>query len=164
MPEQPDPDKEDLDAIMVAFDALDGEHRTRLCDYHRDLFYALEDVRLRREEAQPVSEDVATTGTAPPGVLAEGAKDELEALWGDLEDARGSAIVRGTWTLRLAELEDRIKALTQIVGPTPWGDVPLPLLEDGVYQTIHRHIGVEAPVDMAGVARARALIEQEHRK
>ncbi|WP_411121740.1 hypothetical protein [Streptomyces sp. x-19] len=79
-------------------------------------------------------------------------RDELEGLWDDLDTARSSAL-NGHWSMTCDFLVDRIKMLTSLVGPTSWRSIQLPLLEDGIYQRVHRDLGVDAPVDMGAVAQ-----------
>ncbi|MEK2474017.1 hypothetical protein [Streptomyces noursei] len=81
-------------------------------------------------------------------------RDELESLWDDLDTARSSAL-NGHWSTTCDFLVDRIKKLTSLVGPTSWRSIQLPLLEDGIYQRVHRELGVDAPVDMEAVAQER---------
>ncbi|MEU7583789.1 hypothetical protein AB0B50_40130 [Streptomyces sp. NPDC041068] len=92
--------------------------------------------------------------------LREAIRAELDSLWSDLNAARDAAL-RDRWSMRCDFLTERIKRLTALVGPTPWRDVELSLLEDGVYQRVHAELGVEAPVDMAAVAQARARLDQD---
>ena len=91
------------------------------------------------------------------GALTEAARAELACLWNDLHRARKEAI-NGHWSIRCDGLVDRIKRLTLLVGPTPWEQIQLPLLEDGVYQRLHAEMGVAAPVDADRVVQARARI------
>lgn len=90
--------------------------------------------------------------------LRETLRGELYFLWRDLDNAIQTAI-DGKWSMRCDSLAERITRVTKLVGPTPWEEVLLPLLEQGVYQRIHAEIGVDAPVDMARVAKARASID-----
>jgi hypothetical protein len=90
--------------------------------------------------------------------LREAIRDELGSLWSDLGQARSSAI-NGQWSMRCDWIVDRIGKLTRIVGPTPWEEIHLPLLENDVYQRIHAELGVDAPVDMERVTKARASID-----
>lgn len=83
------------------------------------------------------------------------ARAELVDLWGDLERACQRA-ANGHWSIECEGLVERIKALTEAVGPTHWGLIPLTLLEADLYQQIHATLGVDAPVDMEQVARCRA--------
>jgi hypothetical protein len=87
--------------------------------------------------------------------LIEACRNELEALWTDLRKAIDSAI-NCTWSIEALHIKGRIQKLTRLVGPTPWEAIPIPLLEQGIYQKVHEEIGVTAEVDMEGVARTRA--------
>jgi hypothetical protein len=93
--------------------------------------------------------------------LLTACREELDHLWNDLNSARQFAI-NGVWSIACEGTEARIKALTPLVGPTPWECVQIPLLELGIYQRIHAELGVEAPVDMEHVARTRASIDARH--
>jgi hypothetical protein len=88
-------------------------------------------------------------------MLTQAVCDELEYLWGDLDDAINYAL-NGRWSIRCDGLEDRIKTLTQLVGPTPWEKIPLLLLENGVYQRIHDDLGIRVVVDTDRVAEVRS--------
>lgn len=87
--------------------------------------------------------------------------DELAHLWNDLDQARRNAATPGTWTLACGNLTWRIVKMTVATqSPTPWQEVQIGLLEDGVYQAIMDATGLpyEAP-DMVRVAEVRAGIE-----
>lgn len=86
------------------------------------------------------------TAELPPGV-AEAIREELVCLWGDLDEARRAAF-NGTWSIRCANLADRIHALTRIVGPVPWGETSFDLVLAGVYEGVHAEIGVRVEVPM----------------
>jgi hypothetical protein len=86
------------------------------------------------------------------------AREELQWLWADLAVAVRSAL-NGTWSVHCEAIEDRIKALTPLVGPTPWEQIQIPLLETGTYQRIHEELGIEVQVDMEGVAQHRARLD-----
>ena len=95
--------------------------------------------------------------------LIEVAREELACLWRDLEDARGSAI-SGQWSIRCDNLVDRMKDLTLLVGPTPWDELPITILESGIYQRIHAAWGIDGPdvqPDMARVAEVRARLDAQ---
>src|SRR6266487_312620 len=91
-------------------------------------------------------------------LLEDAARDELDALWADLDTAVRYA-ANGQWSITCDWLTDRIKRLTQLVGPTPWEQVQIPLLESGVYQRLHAELDVSVEVDMARVAEVRASID-----
>jgi hypothetical protein len=96
----------------------------------------------------------------PVDDLVEACREELRILWCDLEAARCSAIRPGTWSIQCLNLEDRIKTFTKLVGPTPWEEIQISLLELGIYQRIHADLGVAAPVDMERVAQTRARLDE----
>jgi hypothetical protein len=110
-------------------------------------------VGARRYPGRMPQHDVSELET-----LREAIRDELGSLWGDLGQARNSAI-NGKWSMHCDRLVARIGKLTRLVGPTPWEEIHLPLLENGIYQRIHAELGVDAPVDMERVAKARASID-----
>jgi hypothetical protein len=91
------------------------------------------------------------------------AREELACLWGDLETARQSAI-NGTWSIQCDNLTERIKDLTAVIGPTPWDEIQIPLLELGIYQRIHAELGTDSPKvqpDMEKVAELRARMDAQ---
>lgn len=92
--------------------------------------------------------------------LEDAARWELELLWGDLHDARRYA-VNGEWSIRCDTLVERIQMFTRLVGPTPWENIQIPLLEDGTYQRIHAEIDVAAEVDMVRVAETRHRLNEQ---
>lgn len=91
--------------------------------------------------------------------LREAVREELDSLWSDLNIARRDAI-NGVWSIRCDGLVERIKNLTSLVGATPWEQIQIPLLEDGVYQRIHDEVGIPVEVDMKRVAEVRARIDK----
>ena len=91
---------------------------------------------------------MSTTG------LTQAVCDELEYLWNDLDDAMRYAL-NGTWSIQCDGLADRIKTLTQLVGPTPWDKVQMSLLENGVYQRIHDELDIRVEPDMDAVREIR---------
>lgn len=90
--------------------------------------------------------------------LLEVAREELGLLWGDLNGARQSA-VNGEWSMKCDHLVERIKALTPLVGPTPWEEISIELLEMGIYQRVHSELGIEVAPDMDRVAGVRSRID-----
>lgn len=84
--------------------------------------------------------------------------EELSYLWTDLQTARRDAI-NGQWSMHCDWLVERIKTITPLVGPTPWTELDIQLIEDGVYQRIHAEIGVDAPYDEDGVREHRARLD-----
>lgn len=89
-------------------------------------------------------------------------REELSYLWTDLQTARRSAY-RGGWSMQCDWLVERIKTITPLVGPTPWTELDIKLIEDGVYQRIHAEIGVDAPYDEEGVRKHRARLNASAR-
>jgi hypothetical protein len=83
------------------------------------------------------------------------AREELAWLWSDLDAARRRAY-HGQWSVTCDNLVERIKNLTSLTGPTPWDNVPIPLLEADIYQRVHEELGIEVAVDMVRVAECRA--------
>lgn len=84
-------------------------------------------------------------------------REELSYLWTDLQTARRDAY-KGGWSMQCDWLVERIKTITPLVGPTPWTELDIELIEDGVYQRIHAEIGVDAPYDEDGVRKHRAYL------
>lgn len=89
--------------------------------------------------------------------LEEVARTELAFLWGDLNDARMYAI-NGQWSMRCDSLVERIKHLTPLVGPTPWDEIQIPLLELGIYQRIHAELDIDVPEMRADLDRQAAAV------
>lgn len=77
----------------------------------------------------------------------------------DLEMARHYALDR-TWSIGCENITSRIALLTRHYGTaTPWEQVGISLIEDGVYQAINDAIGLPyEPPDMQRVAEVRASI------
>jgi hypothetical protein len=91
------------------------------------------------------------------------AREELACLWGDLEIARQYAI-NGTWSVNCDNITQRIKDLTAVIGPTPWDEIQIPLLELGIYQRTHAELDIDAPEvqpDMDRVAKVRASMNAQ---
>jgi hypothetical protein len=97
-----------------------------------------------------------------PGVdtLKKAIREELGCLWGDLHDAQQRGI-RTDWSIQCENLAERITDLTKLVGPTSWDEVPLPLLENGVYLRVHVAMGVEVRVDWHAVTKIRREIDEQ---
>lgn len=89
-------------------------------------------------------------------------RDELACLWTDLQNARRDAY-EDDWSMDCEWIAERIKTITRLVGPTPWTELDIGLIEDGVYQRIHAEIGVDAPYDEEGVRRHRARLDANAR-
>jgi len=98
----------------------------------------------------------------PPATLEEAARMELEWLWADLYKATRRA-ANGEWSIECNYLRYRIGLLTPFVGPTPYGKIQIPLLESGVYQRIHKEMGMVAEVDTERVAKASAYLAEQRK-
>lgn len=98
------------------------------------------------------------TTPAEPSSVEDAARKELRCLWDDLREAKQSAL-DGNWSMKCDRIVHRIRRLTGHVGPTPWEQVFIGLLEDGTYQQVHADMGVAVDVDMVKVAETRASIE-----
>lgn len=81
----------------------------------------------------------------------------LSSLWTDLQHARTFRAINGVWAMACDDIVFRILALTPICGPTPWENVSIDLIEDGIYQKVHEMAGIEyPPIDYGRVAEVRA--------
>ncbi len=93
-----------------------------------------------------------------PTTLHEAAVTEQMQLWGDLAEAMRVAIA-GCWSIRCENVAYRIQSLALLVGPTPWEEVSVVLLRQGVYERVLTEIGVSVPeIDWDNVARCEARI------
>lgn len=92
--------------------------------------------------------------------LEAAVREELADLWCDLHRAQSYAI-NGKWSIACDNLEGRIKLLTPLVGATPWDEIQIQLLENGVYQRIHADLGIAVEPDMERVAQVRDRINAE---
>lgn len=92
--------------------------------------------------------------------LRDAVREEVADLWRDLNSAQSRAI-NGRWSIECDNLEERIKNLTPLVGATPWEEIQIALLENGVYQRIHADLGITVEPDMARVAKVRTQINTE---
>jgi hypothetical protein len=82
---------------------------------------------------------------------------ELESLWDDMSQARRSAYP-GCWSTQCGGLAERIVMLSRHVGATPWGNVQVELLLDGVYQRIYDEADIA--YDPPDLDRAREILER----
>jgi hypothetical protein len=110
-----------------------------------------------REPDMKTSEDEFNART-----LEDAARWELVLLWDDLDRARREAL-NGEWSMGCDGAVERIRMFTRLVGPTPWEQIQIPLLENGIYQRIHEELGIAVDVDMERVAGVRASINQRRR-
>lgn len=74
--------------------------------------------------------------------VLEVAREELGHLWFDLaelvRDKPDDVIRRDLLILRIANL-------SRAVGPTPWSQVPLPLVKNGMYERTYAMVGLGFP-------------------
>jgi hypothetical protein len=93
-----------------------------------------------------------------PATLHDAAVAEQVQLWGDLEEATRTAI-RTCWSIRCEGVAYRIQSLALLVGPTPWDEVSVRLLRDGVYARVLTEVGLPVPaIDWDAVARCEERI------
>lgn len=85
---------------------------------------------------------IAGAGEDVPADLRQAVRDELECLWTDLAEARRNAL-NGQWSVGCDNLAERIISLSRLAGATPWENVEIPLLLDGIYQGILTDAGIE---------------------
>lgn len=92
--------------------------------------------------------------------ILEACREEVANLWHDLRRAIENGI-NTNWSIQCEHVADRIEMLTRLVGPTSWEEIPIPLIEDGVYQRLHAEWGIEYPaIDMDRIAQVRASINE----
>jgi hypothetical protein len=84
---------------------------------------------------------IRDAGEEPPADLGAAAREELAALWFDLEHEMTFAM-NGRWSIACDNLVQRIVRLSRLVAPTPWGQVPVSLLLNETYQRIYAAAGV----------------------
>ncbi len=108
--------------------------------------------------------DVSDDPDDYPADAAEAARVELVHLWHDLHVARQNAR-NGVWSMQCDNLAYRIVMLSRVAGATPWGEVGVDVLLDGLYERLHRDAGIEyPPIDWDGMRRAAAYIENGARQ
>lgn len=76
--------------------------------------------------------------------LEAAARHELVQLWSDLSTARRNAI-NTSWSIQCGNLAHRIVNLSRLAGATPWEEIGVSLLLDGVYERLHREAGIDYP-------------------
>lgn len=78
--------------------------------------------------------------------------------WHRLSDDIDRAI-SGSWSMGAANTSARIVEAARLVGPTPWGEVPWPLVRGGVYAAVLQAGGLDAePIDEAEMRRVDELM------
>jgi hypothetical protein len=97
-------------------------------------------------------------GDDAPASLEALARDIQCRLWGRLQDARNRAVNR-SWSMECGWIVQEIAQLIHFVGPTSWGEVPVFLIEAGLYDAIvgATEVDYERP-DMVEVAKTRESI------
>lgn len=91
-----------------------------------------------------------------PTTLEEAARSEQGYLWDDLGQAIGRAR-NGVWSMECDRLASRIVGLARLVGSTPWGAVPMSLIQSGVYERVLDAAGLAyEPISRAEVAEYEA--------
>ena len=90
-------------------------------------------------------------------------REELANLWTDLAHETRWAH-NGRWSIACDNLLARITAITELVGPVRWEDMPYELLWDGsgLYRRMHAEMGVAVEVDEVGLARYLKEMERSH--
>ncbi|MFD6565368.1 hypothetical protein [Micromonospora profundi] len=90
--------------------------------------------------------------------LADWIREEQAMLWSDLGEAIRSAR-NGSWSMQAASIARRIVEAARLVGPTPHGEIPWPLVAGGVYHAIYAAGDIPADVlDEAEWQRSDALM------
>lgn len=109
---------------------------------------------------ESVDEAIVFAGEAEEYATADSAlRWLLQLAWGDLQSARSSAL-NGRWSIECEYLVCRIVGLTKLVGPTGWGDVPVNLILDGVYEQVHEAVGIPVLLSESDRRRAREVKER----
>ncbi|WP_157253183.1 hypothetical protein [Nonomuraea typhae] len=109
------------------------------------------------DRARELQEAIDSADLEPFTTLEEAAADELMRLWDDLADQIRQAR-DGCWSIGCEAKSHRIAVLTRALGrATPWQQIPIELLDTGIYQRFHDLMGIayEHP-DMTVVAEMRA--------
>lgn len=83
-----------------------------------------------------------------PASAEAAVRDELSALWHDLDVAIGQTIrgrftPPGAWSMHSIGIAERIIYMSRLVGATPWECVPYTRLLDGTYQGMMADSGIE---------------------
>lgn len=86
--------------------------------------------------------------------LVAAVRDELVNLWADLEEAVRMA-ANGSWSGGCERLKDRIKALSDLVGPVSWRDISIPFLLSDTYRQVCEDIGHPCTATVEELAEVR---------
>lgn len=129
-------------------------------DGYRQLTAADLAYRWRERTVLEYVEEAVTGDSAEEYATPEAAlRWLLELAWHDLQSARRDAI-NGRWSMACDGQVTRIVGLTRLIGPLSWGNVPVDLLLDGVYERIHELIGVPTPLSDDDRRRAQAVMDK----
>lgn len=66
-------------------------------------------------------------------------------LWVWMQDAYDRMIRGPGWSMEALNMRDSILEIVQIVGPTPWDEINIRTLRNGVYLEVLKHGGFELP-------------------
>lgn len=114
-----------------------------------------------RTLSESVQEAITAAGDAEEYETADVAlRWMLQMAWGDLQSARRSAL-NGRWSIECEDQVGRIVGLTKLVGPTSWGDIPVDLILDGVYEQVHEAIGTPTALSDDDRRRAREVKDRQ---
>jgi hypothetical protein len=103
---------------------------------------------------------MAGTDTAEEYATAESAlRWLLELAWADLQSARRRAL-NGRWSMECDAQVSRIVGLTKLIGPTPWQNIQVDLILDGIYERIHETTGTPTPLSSDDRRRAREVLDR----
>lgn len=102
-----------------------------------------------RVATEPWARAVAdAAGEETPAGAVAALRDELQALWRDLDTAidatiRGRFTPPGAWSVHSDSIAVRIVVLSRLAGATPWEQVGPARLLDGTYQGLLTAAGIE---------------------
>ena len=114
----------------------------------------------KKNIAESVNEALAEDDTDPD--TCDPITEELKFLWSELNYARRAAI-NGEWSMECSTLTYRIARLTSRTGKhTGWRDISFPLLVDGIWQEIHRQLGVN--VETPDMTRVMEMHDRNNRQ
>jgi hypothetical protein len=95
----------------------------------------------------------------PAETLAAALRDELACLWDDLAyQYRSSRAQPPENSGGCENLIERIHTITALVGPVPADKISMPFLLTGMYERVHRQIGIVATVPAELLEQARAYV------
>lgn len=98
-----------------------------------------------------------------PQTLEEAVRLEVSLLWSDMTSAIRDAI-NTEWSIRCGWLAGRIVTLSRFVGPTPWEEIDVDLLRNGVYARVYGEASIEyPPIDFVRVEEVHRRIQERLR-